>query len=166
MPACPVSRPRANWLACTVFGKHHCKVLAAPALHLAFSLVRPPLVISLQGSIQLTLEFISIDKDPNWNQGVKGSGNNGAVPDVYFPMRKGCHVTLYNDAHVVSLLTLSVNPQQCRSSRDTCCSPAQGCCVPLDIDALCLSQWPASVAGIGLIVVVQRASLSSGTQQP
>ena len=73
---------------------------------------------ALQGSIQLTVEFIGIDKDPNWNQGVKGSGNNGAVPDVYFPMRKGCHVTLYNDAHVVSLLpSMSVKPQRCRSSQ-------------------------------------------------
>eukprot|EP00891_Asterochloris_glomerata_P005063 jgi/Astpho2/5063/fgenesh1_pm.00071_%23_10_t len=68
--------------------------------------------IKAQGSIQITLEFISIDKDPNWNQGVKGSGNNGGVPDVYFPMRKGCHVTLYNDAHVVSLLPSFAAPGQ------------------------------------------------------
>ena len=101
-----------------VFGKHHCRVLAAPALHMEFILVQSLLSDALQGSIQLTLEFISIDKDPNWNQGVKGSGNNGAVPDVYFPMRKGCHVTLYNDAHVVSLLpSLSVKPPQCKSSQ-------------------------------------------------
>ena len=87
---------------------------------------------ALQGSIQLSLQFISIDKDPNWNQGVKGSGTSGAVPDVYFPMRKGCHVTLYNDAHVVSLLpSLSIKPQRCRSSHG---SLAEGCRVwcPLD----------------------------------
>ncbi len=101
-----------------IFGKHHGKVLAAAALPMQSILVQYLFLIPLQGSIQITLEFISIDKDPNWNQGVKGSGNNGGVPDVYFPMRKGCHVTLYNDAHVVSLLpSLSVTPQQCRSGQ-------------------------------------------------
>ena len=113
--------------------KHHGKCLAAPALHMEFS-------DTLQGSIQLTLEFISIDKDPNWNQGVKGSGNNGAVPDVYFPMRKGCHVTLYNDAHVVS---------NAGAARGMYSSPAKGFwAMPLDSDALCtavMSLMPASL---------------------
>ena len=112
--------------------------------------MQPLLTAALQGSIQLTLEFISIDKDPNWNQGVKGSGNNGAVPDVYFPMRKGCHVTLYNDAHVVSLLpSLSVKSPQCKSSQGHVLLPCQGCCVPLDNVArwtILLSPMPATKA--------------------
>ena len=46
-----------------------------------------------------------------WGSGVLGSSKgkedtvpDGAVPHVYFPMRKGCRVTMYNDAHQVSPL--------------------------------------------------------------
>ena len=45
-----------------------------------------------------------------WGSGVLGSSKgkepevpDGAVPHVYFPMRKGCRVTMYNDAHQVSI---------------------------------------------------------------
>lgn len=62
--------------------------------------------IKAQGSIYLTIQYKPISQDPLWNSGVLGSSRgkednvpDGAVPHVYFPMRKGCRVTMYNDAH-------------------------------------------------------------------
>ena len=50
-----------------------------------------------------------VSQDPSWGAGVLGSGRgmedqvqDGEVPHVYFPMRNGCRVTMYNDAHQVS----------------------------------------------------------------
>lgn len=50
-----------------------------------------------------------VSQDPSWGAGVLGSGKgmedqvqDGEVPHVYFPMRNGCRVTMYNDAHQVS----------------------------------------------------------------
>lgn len=37
---------------------------------------------------------------------------DGEVPHSYFPMRSGCRVTMYNDAHQVSSLSHS----QCRGT--------------------------------------------------
>lgn len=64
----------------------------------------------VQGSIYVSVQYKPISKDPMWGSGVLGSSKgkepevpDGAVPHVYFPMRKGCRVTMYNDAHQVSL---------------------------------------------------------------
>ena len=53
-----------------------------------------------------------VSQDPSWGAGVLGSGRgmedevqDGEVPHVYFPMRNGCRVTMYNDAHQVSART-------------------------------------------------------------
>ena len=55
-----------------------------------------------------------IREDPSWDTGLLGSGRgmedevqDGEVPHVYFPMRNGCRVTMYNDAHQVSARALT-----------------------------------------------------------
>lgn len=70
----------------------------------------------LQGEIYVTVQYKPISQDPLWNSGVLGSSRgkedpvpDGAVPHVYFPLRKGCRVTMYNDAHQVSTVLLSSN---------------------------------------------------------
>ena len=74
-----------------------------------------PAKLCFQGSIYLTIQYKPISQDPLWNSGVLGSSRgkednvpDGAVPHVYFPMRKGCRVTMYNDAHQVCAKTLHI----------------------------------------------------------
>lgn len=62
----------------------------------------------MQGEIYVSVQYKAITQDPLWNSGVLGSSRgkedpvpDGAVPHVYFPLRKGCRVTMYNDAHQV-----------------------------------------------------------------
>ncbi|KAL3162479.1 hypothetical protein ABBQ32_010140 [Trebouxia sp. C0010 RCD-2024] len=64
------------------------------------------LPVCLQGEIDISVEYKPISQDPLWNSGVLGSSRgkearvpDGGVPHVYFPLRKGCRVTMYNDAH-------------------------------------------------------------------
>ena len=68
--------------------------------------VDPP--VCMQGEIYVSVQYKPITQDPLWNCGVLGSSSgkedqvpDGAVPHVYFPLRKGCRVTMYNDAHQV-----------------------------------------------------------------
>ena len=75
-----------------------------------------PANLCFQGSIYLTIQYKPISQDPLWNSGVLGSNRgkednvpDGAVPHVYFPMRKGCRVTMYNDAHQVRAKTLHIS---------------------------------------------------------
>ncbi len=75
-----------------------------------------PAKLCFQGSIYLTIQYKPISQDPLWNSGVLGSSRgkeddvpDGAVPHVYFPMRKGCRVTMYNDAHQVHAKTLHIS---------------------------------------------------------
>ena len=72
---------------------------------------------ALQGAIYLTIQYKPISEDPLWNSGVLGSSRgkedkvpDGAVPHVYFPLRKGCKVTMYNDAHQVCTLAFMSKP--------------------------------------------------------
>ena len=74
--------------------------------------------ILVQGSIYVSIQYKPVTQDPMWGSGVLGSSRDkeddvpdGAVPHVYFPMRMGCRVTMYNDAHQVSC-TAPVTLQQ------------------------------------------------------
>lgn len=52
--------------------------------------------------LRIFLQFKPVNEDPSYGQGLKGElskGGDGAIKDVYFPLRKGCKVRLYNDAH-------------------------------------------------------------------
>ncbi|KAK9865095.1 hypothetical protein WJX84_006038 [Apatococcus fuscideae] len=51
-----------------------------------------------QAALKIRIQYEAVEADPNWNRGVAGCGPSGAVPGVYFPLRKGCRLTMYNDA--------------------------------------------------------------------
>ncbi|XP_058223726.1 phospholipase D alpha 1-like [Rhododendron vialii] len=48
--------------------------------------------------IHVRLQFLNVTRDSNWSQGIKNLF--GEVPRTFFMQRKGCRVTLYQDAHV------------------------------------------------------------------
>lgn len=48
--------------------------------------------------IHVKLRFFDVTKDSNWSNGIKSPQFQG-VPYTFFPQRKGCRVTLYQDAH-------------------------------------------------------------------
>lgn len=75
----------------------------------------------MQGEIYVSVQYKPITQDPLWDSGVLGSSRgkedqvpDGAVPHVYFPLRKGCRVTMYNDAHQVRAV---LDPRCCRCSK-------------------------------------------------
>jgi hypothetical protein len=49
--------------------------------------------------IRFSLQFFDAAQDPHWGRGVLDSQNPG-IPYCYFPQRKGCRVTLSQDAHM------------------------------------------------------------------
>ncbi|XP_020096983.1 phospholipase D alpha 1-like [Ananas comosus] len=49
--------------------------------------------------IHVKLQYFNITKDRNWARGVRSAKYPG-VPYTFFSQRKGCRVTLYQDAHV------------------------------------------------------------------
>ncbi|XP_021817787.1 phospholipase D alpha 1-like [Prunus avium] len=49
--------------------------------------------------IHVKLRFSSVNEDPNWSRGIRSPEFPG-VPYTFFTQRKGCRVTLYQDAHV------------------------------------------------------------------
>ncbi|KAK9102003.1 hypothetical protein Sjap_019257 [Stephania japonica] len=51
------------------------------------------------GKIHVKLQFFDVTKDPNWARGIKSPKYPG-VPYTFFPQRRGCKVSLYQDAHV------------------------------------------------------------------
>ncbi|KAH9662526.1 phospholipase D delta [Citrus sinensis] len=51
-------------------------------------------------SIQLELKFTPCDKNPLYRHGIAGDPEQKGVRNTYFPLRKGSHVRLYQDAHV------------------------------------------------------------------
>ncbi|KAL9464729.1 hypothetical protein AB3S75_002354 [Citrus x aurantiifolia] len=51
-------------------------------------------------SIQLELKFTPCDKNPLYRHGIAGDPEQKGVRNAYFPLRKGSHVRLYQDAHV------------------------------------------------------------------
>ena len=63
---------------------------------------------AVQGQIHISVLFKPVSQDPSWGAGVLGGSKgmeakvqDGEVPHSYFPMRSGCRVTMYNDAHQV-----------------------------------------------------------------
>ncbi|KAK9141712.1 hypothetical protein Syun_011112 [Stephania yunnanensis] len=51
------------------------------------------------GKIHVKLQFFDVTKDLNWARGIKSSKYPG-VPYTFFPQRRGCKVSLFQDAHV------------------------------------------------------------------
>ncbi|KAK7840754.1 phospholipase d delta [Quercus suber] len=48
--------------------------------------------------IYLVLQFTPFEKNPRYNQGI--ASGTGSVARTYFPLRQGCSLRLYQDAHV------------------------------------------------------------------
>ncbi|CAH9088514.1 unnamed protein product [Cuscuta europaea] len=49
--------------------------------------------------IHVKLQFFNVSRDRNWGGGIR-SGKYPGVPYTFFGQRKGCRVTLYQDAHI------------------------------------------------------------------
>lgn len=49
--------------------------------------------------LRITMRYSPVQQNPNYTQGV-GSDESLGVPETYFPSRKGCRLTLFQDAHV------------------------------------------------------------------
>ena len=108
----------------------------------------------MQGKIYVSVQYKPISQDPLWNSGVLGSSRgkeddvpDGAVPHVYFPMRKGCRVTMYNDAHQVlmppnpSAASLDCDDLQSALSCPACKAPKHtDHCHLLSLHKHCLDQ--------------------------
>ena len=50
--------------------------------------------------LQLSLRYQPIEDNPLYKNGVGAGPQYSGVPNAYFPLRRGGHVTLYQDAHV------------------------------------------------------------------
>ncbi|KAF3944890.1 hypothetical protein ACB098_01G109000 [Castanea mollissima] len=70
--------------------------------------------------IRVKLQFLSVYQDLHWSQGIKTQQFEG-VPYTFFKQRKGCKVSLYQDAHVPEIFYPWINlsngkyfePQRC-----------------------------------------------------
>lgn len=52
-----------------------------------------------ESQVRFRLQFFEASHDPHWGLGIADPRYKG-VPYCYFPQRKGCKVTLYQDAHM------------------------------------------------------------------
>lgn len=52
-----------------------------------------------RGKLKVKLHFSTVQSEPSWGSGVLASNYNG-VPFTFFPQRRGCKITLYQDAHM------------------------------------------------------------------
>ncbi|MCO5606249.1 hypothetical protein L7F22_060436 [Adiantum nelumboides] len=50
--------------------------------------------------LRISLKYSAVETDPLYKDGVGKGPDYKGVPKTYFPLRKGCCVTLYQDAHV------------------------------------------------------------------
>ncbi|XP_057772847.1 phospholipase D alpha 1 isoform X2 [Salvia miltiorrhiza] len=55
--------------------------------------------INEESKIHVSLQFFEVKRDRNWARGIKSPKYPG-VPYTFFPQRRGCRVSLYQDAHV------------------------------------------------------------------
>ncbi|XP_028553298.1 uncharacterized protein LOC110092324 [Dendrobium catenatum] len=51
-------------------------------------------------TLKLSIQYVSIEKQGMYYQGVGLGADYGGVPGTFFPLRKGGKVTLYQDAHI------------------------------------------------------------------
>ncbi|KAM7265543.1 hypothetical protein ACFE04_003226 [Oxalis oulophora] len=50
--------------------------------------------------LHISIQFKPVGDNPLFQDGVGAGPDYQGVPNTYFPLRKGCHVSLYQDAHV------------------------------------------------------------------
>ena len=63
-----------------------------------------------QAALHVRIEYSPVESDAGWGNGLGTGDMMGAVPHVYFPLRHGCRLTLYNDAHQVCTACRLSNP--------------------------------------------------------
>ncbi|KAJ0967900.1 hypothetical protein J5N97_024817 [Dioscorea zingiberensis] len=51
-------------------------------------------------ALYLKMQFLPVESNPLYHSGVAGDPEKKGIRDTYFPLRKGCSVKLYQDAHV------------------------------------------------------------------
>ncbi|XP_042498901.1 phospholipase D delta-like isoform X2 [Macadamia integrifolia] len=51
-------------------------------------------------ALRLEMQFTPVESNPLYQQGIAADPQHLGVRNTYFPVRKGCSVTLYEDAHV------------------------------------------------------------------
>eukprot|EP00252_Welwitschia_mirabilis_P027753 TRINITY_DN961_c0_g1_i1.p1 TRINITY_DN961_c0_g1~~TRINITY_DN961_c0_g1_i1.p1 ORF type:complete len:812 (+),score=132.73 TRINITY_DN961_c0_g1_i1:264-2699(+) len=92
-----------NPIGATLLGRAYVPVrdlLAGDEIEQWFSLLdenKEP--VSGGGRVRVKLQYFDIGTDKNWSRGIRSRKYPG-VPYTFFPQRKGCKVTLYNDAHM------------------------------------------------------------------
>ncbi|KAJ7537296.1 hypothetical protein O6H91_11G000100 [Diphasiastrum complanatum] len=52
--------------------------------------------------VRARLQYFDVTKDRNWDAGLRDGRRYPGVPFTYFQQRKGCKVTLYQDAHMAN----------------------------------------------------------------
>ncbi|KAL8143229.1 hypothetical protein V2J09_016261 [Rumex salicifolius] len=57
-----------------------------------------------ESALRLDMKFTPCEKNPIYSNGIGGDPEHAGVRNTYFPLRKGCSVKLYQDAHVVDNL--------------------------------------------------------------
>ena len=55
-----------------------------------------------KGRVHVRLHYIAVEREQQYCQGLGRGARFGAVPQTYFPLRTGCHVTLYQNAFVAT----------------------------------------------------------------
>jgi len=66
-----------------------------------------------KGEVRLRLQLTAVERLPMYCQGLGPGGCHGAVHQAYFPLRRGCRITLYQNASVTT-------DEEVRSSGDLC----------------------------------------------
>ena len=55
-----------------------------------------------KGEVRMRLQLTPVERLPMYCQGLGPGGRYGAVLQTYFPLRRGCRVTLYQNASVAT----------------------------------------------------------------
>ncbi|KAG2696577.1 hypothetical protein I3760_07G063800 [Carya illinoinensis] len=72
-------------------------------------------------ALKLELKFTPSEKNPLYQHGIAGDPEHKGVRHTYFPLRKGCHVTLYQDAHMPENLLPKIELEQGKPFKQETC---------------------------------------------
>ncbi|KAM7256873.1 hypothetical protein ACFE04_012614 [Oxalis oulophora] len=72
-------------------------------------------------ALRIEMQFTPLEHNPLYRHGIAGDPEQKGVRETYFPVRKGSHITLYQDAHVTEGILPDIQldggkvykPQQC-----------------------------------------------------
>ncbi len=55
-----------------------------------------------KGEVRMRFQLTSVERLPMYCQGLGTGGRFGPVSQTYFPLRRGCRITLYQNASVAT----------------------------------------------------------------